>query len=88
MAAMASPPVLASHRAVRNARGLGMIWAFDIETDVAGFSGAYHRAALAEGLLLRPIGNTLYFMPPYILDDAALEQLAHGALRALDAVLR
>jgi adenosylmethionine-8-amino-7-oxononanoate aminotransferase len=65
-----------------------MLWAFDIEAPPPGFSGRYHLAARAQGLLLRPIGATLYFMPPYILDDAALEHLATGALRALDEVLR
>jgi len=78
---------ISRHHAVRNARRLGMIWAFDIESDRPGFSGAYHRAALDQGLLLRPIGQTLYFMPPYVLDDDALAHLAGGALRALDAAL-
>ena len=26
--------------------------------------------ALERGVLLRPIGNTVYFMPPYVIDDA------------------
>ena len=78
---------LAAHPRVGAARRLGMLWAWDIDVDgLPGFSGAYHLAARDEGLLLRPIGNTLYFMPPYVLDDAALEQLAGGALRALERV--
>ncbi len=65
---------------VRAVRQLGMLWAWDIDDGgVAGFSSAYHLAAREQGLLLRPIGNTLYFMPPYVLDDGALEQLASGA---------
>ena len=67
----------------------------DAVTGVSGSGPAYvfllaeamEDAARAQGLLLRPIGNTLYFMPPYVLDDAALEQLAGGALRALQQVL-
>lgn len=78
---------LAAHPRVGAARRLGMLWAWDIDVDgLPGFSGAYHLAARDEGLLLRPIGNTLYFMPPYVLDDAALAQLAGGALRALERV--
>ncbi len=78
---------LSAHPRVHNARQLGMLWAWDIDhAGIDGFSGAYHLAAREQGLLLRPIGNTLYFMPPYVLDDATLEQLAGGALRALDAV--
>lgn len=79
---------LSAHPRVRAVRQLGMLWAWDIDDDgVAGFSSAYHLAAREQGLLLRPIGNTLYFMPPYVLDDGALEQLAGGALRALEVAL-
>lgn len=79
---------LDAHPRVRHARRLGMLWAWDVDdAGIAGFSGAYHLAAREQGLLLRPIGNTLYFMPPYVLDDAACEQLAAGALRALEQVV-
>jgi adenosylmethionine-8-amino-7-oxononanoate aminotransferase len=51
------------------------------------FARRFHRAALAQGLLLRPIGNTLYFMPPYVIDDEAIAHLVNGALAALDETL-
>ncbi|WP_428422335.1 adenosylmethionine--8-amino-7-oxononanoate transaminase [Methylibium sp.] len=79
---------LSAHPRVRSVRQLGMLWAWEIDDGGrAGFSSAYHLAAREQGLLLRPIGSTLYFMPPYVLDDDALEQLAGGARRALNAVL-
>lgn len=79
---------LRAHPAVRHARHIGMIWAFDIDVpDAAAFSSRLHRQALSHGLLLRPIGATLYLMPPYALDDAALDHLAAGTLAALDAAL-
>ncbi len=71
---------------VRHARHLGMMWAWDVATDDPAFSSRFHQAALAEGLLLRPIGSTLYFMPPYVIDEAAMRQLVDGSLRALDKV--
>ena len=46
-----------------------MIWAFDVETDRAGFARWCFAEGLARELLLRPIGGTVYFMPPYILTD-------------------
>jgi len=64
---IASP--LAAHPRVRNLRRLGMIWAFEVEGGGPGFSLRAFEAALARGVLLRPIGNTVYFMPPYILTD-------------------
>jgi adenosylmethionine-8-amino-7-oxononanoate aminotransferase len=78
---------IAAHPRVRNARQLGMIWAFDIETDDPAFARRYHAAALSAGLLLRPLGRTLYFMPPYVIDDEQCRHLVDGALAALDAVL-
>ncbi|HYR25156.1 MAG TPA: adenosylmethionine--8-amino-7-oxononanoate aminotransferase BioA, partial [Aquabacterium sp.] len=47
----------------------------------------YHRAALAAGLLLRPIGATLYVMPPYVLTESDQRCLAGGLVRVLDQVL-
>jgi adenosylmethionine---8-amino-7-oxononanoate aminotransferase len=44
-------------------------------------------AALADAGLLRPIGNTVYLMPPYILDDAEIEQLCRVVGEALDTAL-
>jgi adenosylmethionine-8-amino-7-oxononanoate aminotransferase len=78
---------LAQHPRVRHARQLGMLWAFDVDTEDPGFSSRYHQAALQQGLLLRPIGSTLYFMPPYVIDEVAMQQLAEGSLRALDEAL-
>ena len=78
---------LSDHPRVRHARRLGMIWAWDVETSLADFSNRYHAQAMARGLLLRPIGRTLYAMPPYVLDDEAVHCLARGALAALQATL-
>jgi adenosylmethionine-8-amino-7-oxononanoate aminotransferase len=83
----AAAQALDVHPRLANARRLGMIWAWDAVTDDPIFSRRYHRAALDEGLLLRPIGRTLYFMPPYVIDDEAIEHLVRGALRALDRTL-
>jgi adenosylmethionine-8-amino-7-oxononanoate aminotransferase len=78
---------LATHPKVRHARQLGMLWAFDVDTDDPSFSRRYHAAALKRGLLLRPIGSTLYFMPPYVIDEAESQWLAQGALASLEEVL-
>ncbi len=78
---------LSAHPRVRHARRQGMIWAWDITTSRPDFARRYQGHALARGLVLRPIGKTLYFMPPYVLDDEAMQHLAHGALTALEATL-
>jgi adenosylmethionine-8-amino-7-oxononanoate aminotransferase len=67
---------LASHPRVRDFRRLGMIWAFEVDGTAPGFAMRAFEAALARGVLLRPIGNTVYFMPPYILADEEFQMLA------------
>ncbi|GLS05818.1 adenosylmethionine--8-amino-7-oxononanoate aminotransferase BioA [Chitiniphilus shinanonensis] len=78
---------LAAHPRARHFRHLGMIWAFDVADAPAGFASAYFAAALARGVLLRPIGGTIYFMPPYTMNDDEAGMLADAALEALDAAL-
>lgn len=78
---------LTQHPRITHARHLGMIWAWDVRSTLPNFSRRYHQHALAHGVLLRPIGHTLYAMPPYVMDDEAVAHLAHGALAALQATL-
>ncbi len=74
---------VATHRRVRNFRHLGMIWAFEVSDAGPGFADRFHRAALAQGVFIRPIGNTVYAMPPYVVDAAAMRQLADALLACL-----
>jgi adenosylmethionine---8-amino-7-oxononanoate aminotransferase len=45
-----------------------------------------HRGALDRGLLLRPIGNTVYFMPPYVIAEEHAELLVEGTAALLDTL--
>ncbi len=76
---------LASHPKVRNFRNCGMIWAFEVETADLNFSRKFFQMALNQGLLLRPLGNTVYFMPPYIINNQEMDFLVTGILQALDS---
>jgi adenosylmethionine---8-amino-7-oxononanoate aminotransferase len=78
---------LSAHPRVRHARRQGMIFAWDVPNRVPNFARRCARHALAQGLLLRPIGHTLYAMPPYVISEAEGEHLARGALAALNATL-
>ncbi len=60
---------LRDHPRIRHFRHLGMIWAFDVADAAPDFSLAFYQAALQRGLLLRPLGNTVYFMPPYVIEE-------------------
>ena len=74
-----------AHPGITQLRNTGMIWAFEL-TDTRADAGArFHRQALQQGILLRPIGRTVYWMPPYAVDEETLEFLAAGIERVLDA---
>jgi adenosylmethionine-8-amino-7-oxononanoate aminotransferase len=81
---------LADHPRVRDARVLGTVAAFDLldaEGD-AGYLAPAGRAlaayALGEGVLLRPLGDACYLLPPYCTTDDELA-LAYGVIeRFLD----
>lgn len=74
---------------VHHIRQLGMIWACDVQADVAGkqFAERFHMAAREQQLLLRPIGNTLYVLPPFVFDEAQADWLGERVRNALDTVL-
>ncbi|MDR1424338.1 MAG: adenosylmethionine--8-amino-7-oxononanoate transaminase [Azoarcus sp.] len=77
----------AAHKAVRHLRQRGMIAAFDVAGATSDFPRRFFAAALEAGALLRPIGNTVYFMPPYVMNEPELRALVEAAARALDTVL-
>jgi adenosylmethionine-8-amino-7-oxononanoate aminotransferase len=75
---------LAHHPRVRHFRHLGMIWAFDVADAPPGFARAFHQQALARGAFIRPIGSSVYLMPPYVVSEAEMALLARVCLEALD----
>jgi adenosylmethionine-8-amino-7-oxononanoate aminotransferase len=74
---------LKAHPAVENFRQCGMIWAFEVKTRRSDFSQAFFSAMLEQSCLTRPIGNTVYFMPPYVIEPAHMEQLVGATLATL-----
>ncbi|MBA4142181.1 MAG: adenosylmethionine--8-amino-7-oxononanoate transaminase [Nitrosospira sp.] len=75
---------ISSHPKVKNFRNCGMIWAFEVDTSDRAFAAKFFEAALKQELSLRPLGNTVYFMPPYVIDEQEMDWLVEGTLRAMD----
>jgi adenosylmethionine-8-amino-7-oxononanoate aminotransferase len=71
-------------RIVGNVRGIGGVAAIELVTENGGYFDAIgprlYEAFLQRGLLLRPLGSILYFMPPYVITppevDWAFDQIA------------
>lgn len=71
---------------IRHLRQTGMIWAFDVASTVPDFARRCHALALQQGLLLRPVGSTVYFMPPYVIDAEEIRLLVQGTRAVLQAL--
>jgi adenosylmethionine-8-amino-7-oxononanoate aminotransferase len=69
---------------VLNFRQTGMIWAFEVESSDPYFARAFYQLALQHELLLRPMGNTVYFMPPYVISHDEIDFLIAGTLNILE----
>ncbi|MGH8714477.1 MAG: adenosylmethionine--8-amino-7-oxononanoate transaminase [Casimicrobiaceae bacterium] len=82
LTALAQP--LAAHPKVSGFRHLGMIWAFEVDSRRDDFASWCFAAALQREMLLRPIGRTVYRMPPYCLGDAEMALLAGRTLELIE----
>ena len=72
-------------------RQQGMILAFDVKNnylkDPKTFARTMFANSLEKGVLIRPIGNTIYVMPPYILSSEETMQLGRAVQLALEKTL-
>jgi adenosylmethionine---8-amino-7-oxononanoate aminotransferase len=79
--------LLSSHPKIEKPRLLGGIAAFDLKGADSGYSaGSGSELAMAlqdQGILLRPLGNVIYLMPPYCITDAQIG----AAFRAIESFL-
>jgi len=72
-----------THLPTKHLRNHGMIFAFDVKTKNTSFAKTCYAAALQQGLLLRPIGNTVYWMPPYVINETEIEFMVNASLAAV-----
>lgn len=91
MAEAAAP--LADHPHVGEIRQHGMILAIELVRDKASRTPyawqerrglKVYRHALDRGVLLRPLGNVVYFMPPYVIAPAEIELMAAVAAEGIE----
>ena len=72
---------------IKHLRHQGMIWAFDVQTHNPQFAKSCYAQAQKHELLIRPIGNTVYWMPPYTITDAEVEHMVDATSLAIKASL-
>ncbi len=81
---------LSVHPKLGNARRIGAIAAIDLVGERIGYMSdvapRLRADALANGLLLRPLGDTIYLMPPYCTTQAEIAQSIAIIEAAVDAL--
>ena len=84
---------LEQHPHVGEIRQCGMILALEMVADRETMTPYHWRErrgmkvyqhALANGVLLRPIGNVVYFMPPYVIRREEIDQMVQVASQGID----
>lgn len=82
-----------SSKHIGEVRSIGMITAIEIVKDKftkeaypwkmrVGYE--IYKIALTKGLLLRPIGNVLYFIPPYIINEEEIEFMVNTCFESIE----
>lgn len=77
---------LKAHPGVKDVRTLGLMGAVELHPAPAGrpaHAAGIRRALLARGILVRPLGEVLYLMPPLVITPAQLRGLAAALVRAV-----
>ena len=81
-------PGLRKHPAVADGRFIGTIAAVEIEAEDTGYLSRLrpflYEFFLEKGVLLRPLGNVVYVLPPYVVTPAELHFIYDVITEALD----
>jgi adenosylmethionine-8-amino-7-oxononanoate aminotransferase len=72
---------------IQHLRQQGMILALDVVGAQPGFAQRCYAEALKQGLLLRPIGNTVYLMPPYSISREEVDHMLTATHKAIGLAL-
>jgi len=83
-------PALKDHPSVGDVRSIGTIAAIEIEADDTGYLSKLrpflYEFLLQKGVLLRPLGNVVYILPPYVISPDELHYIYDVLAEALDSL--
>ena len=79
------------HEKVKTSRVLGTVIAIEIDNGegssyFSNIRDILYQKAISKGVLLRPLGNVLYIIPPYIITDLELERVYCVIKEILDEI--
>lgn len=78
------------HKLVEGVRVKGTILAFDIKVDSTGYTSGIkdvlYNHFIRQGVLLRPLGNVIYVLPPYCITDGELDKVYKTIISGLEKI--
>jgi len=80
------------HPRVANRRVCGVILAFDVKRDsvesyYGNFRNRLYNFFIEKGVIMRPVGNTIYILPPYIISEQELTYIYEVVEEALEKIM-
>ncbi len=67
-----------THPLVAQVRQTGMIMAIELRENSVQRPGLIvYQHAVSQGVLIRPLGNVIYFMPPYVITEQEIDKIVH-----------
>ncbi len=80
---------LATHPKIENIRQIGTVVAFEVKTPSTSnyfnqLRDFLYQNFIARGVILRPLGNTVYVLPPYIITKQQLAEVYNAINEVLD----
>jgi adenosylmethionine-8-amino-7-oxononanoate aminotransferase len=83
-------PFFQRHPAIADVRTLGTLAALELKAGDAGYlsslRGFLYQFFLSRGILLRPLGNVLYLLPPYVITENELDAVYDALECVLDCL--
>ena len=71
---------------VKNARQIGVIYAFEIDLEMDRYGDLrdqLFKQFMDKGVFLRPLGNTIYILPPYVTTEEQLKKVYETVLEVI-----
>lgn len=78
-----------THPKVKSTRQNGVIFALDLNTNAGRYGDLRDKLLhffMERGIFLRPLGNTIYIQPPYVITDAELQKVYDTIEQSLEIV--
>lgn len=80
-----------THPKVKTTRVLGVIFALEIKTETqesyyGTMRNKLYNFFIENGIVLRPVGNIVYILPPYIITDSQLEKVYMTVEKAIEII--